>query len=276
MTNSKSVKLEFSQTSPTQYFDIYQGKHDDKIHCTAKASGKQGVNYFSSKFKFVVVYKNSFGRIKDIKINDVTHIGKSTIPIKKCGKYHYYYDINCPDNSSDSSSSIIDDQFELTVYDAIKTMLINATVTKVGCFIRVTLNIPTGFDSMCARINIGTDKYANSSSYCNDCSLSAVSKSGCSSSSSCHKSSSSSSSSCSSSSSSSSCNCLLQKLIKLIAWSAVISFIVYTIKKKFCVNISLTVPKSEEPVIEYKPDDIILDGNVDVNVNANTNAAADE
>ncbi len=270
MVNCTSVKLELSQTNPTQFFDINSETHCEKIHCVAKASGKQGVNYFSSKFRFVVNYKKNIGRISDIHINDVTHIGKTDIPFRKCGKFHYYYDINSSDSSSSSSSSsVIDDQFELAVYEAIKTMLINATVAKVGFFIRVTLTLPNSFDSMCIKIKIGSNKYSqlSSSNDCNDCSLSAVKKSHCSSSKSggcCSSSSSSSSKSCKSSSSSSSssswsssssssssrCNSFMQKIIKLIAWSAVISFIVYVLKKKICVCINTT--QNVQPVIEYK------------------------
>lgn len=262
MVNCTSVKLELSQSNPTQFFDINSEIHcGEKIHCVAKASGKQGVNYFSSKFRFVVNYKKNIGRISDIHINDVTHIGKTDVPFRKCGKYHYYYDINSSDSSSSSSSSsVIDDQFELAVYEAIKTMLINATVTKVGFFIRVTLTLPNSFDSMCIKIKIGSNKYSqlSSSSDCNDCSLSAVKKSHSSSSSSdskCKPSKSSksncSSSSWSSSSSSSKCNSFMQKIIKLIAWSVVISFIVYILKKKLCICINDGV-KNEQPIIKYR------------------------
>ncbi len=256
MVHSKSAKLELDQTNPIQFFDINSEKYGCKIHCTAKASGKVGVNYFSAKFKFVVNTKK-IPRITDIHVNDVTHIGKSNVPFKKCGKYHYYYEINCSDSSSESSSSsVIDDEFELQVYDAIKTMLINASVVKVGYYARVTLTLPSDFDSMCIKIRFGTDKYTHSGSSCNDCSLSAAPCSS-SSSSSCSKSSSSSCSSSSSSSSSSRCNSFMQKIIKLIAWSAVISFIVYVLKNKFCIGgFNLNLQKQSQ--IEYKSE-LILD-----------------
>jgi hypothetical protein len=271
MANCKSVKLEFSQSNQTQYFDVNSEKYGKEVHCTAKAAGKKDSNYFSSKFKFVINAKNKISRITNIHINDVTHIGKTDIPIKKCGKYHYYYEINSSDSSCSSSSSIIDDQFEQIVYDAIKTMLINATVTTYGCFLRVTLTLPNTLDSMCIKIRIGTDEYSRShhgeSSSCNDCSLSPVKKSSSScskSSSSCSKSSSTcskSSSSCSSSSwsssSSSYCGSIMQKIIKLIAWSAVISFIVYVLKKKFCVSISYTNTKDNQLKIEYKSENVL-------------------
>ncbi len=279
MVNCTSVKLELSQINPTQFFDINSETHCEKIHCVAKASGKQGVNYFSSKFRFVVNYKKNIGRISDIHINDVTHIGKTDIPFRKCGKFHYYYDINSSDSSSSSSSSssIIDDQFELAVYETIKTMLINATVTKVGFFIRVTLTLPGSFDSMCVKIKIGSNKYSklSSSDDCSNCSLSAVkkshcsksnsSKSGCCTPSSSNSSNSSSSWSSSSSSYSSKCNRFMKKIIKLIAWSVVISFIVYILKKKLCVCVN--VPKNEQPVIEYKTELIEVKKNVIVEDN---------
>ena len=47
-----------NQTNTTQFFDINTQKYGQKIHCTAKASGNIGVNYFSAKFKFVVNAKN--------------------------------------------------------------------------------------------------------------------------------------------------------------------------------------------------------------------------
>ena len=36
-----------------KFFDINDKKYGDKINCTAKAAGKKGINYFSSKFKFM-------------------------------------------------------------------------------------------------------------------------------------------------------------------------------------------------------------------------------
>jgi len=248
MTKIKTVKLEFTSTPPNNQksFDINTKKYGNKINCTAKAAGKKNINYFSSKFKFTVDASSKNLKINNIHIVDVTHIGKTNNPIKKCGKYHYYYNINCPDSSS-SSSDIIDDAFEQTIYNAIKCMLMTAKVTKVGNHVKVTLTLPTLFiDSMCMNVRIGTTKFSKSSG-CNDsCSLSPINK--------CSKSSSSSSSSCK--------DYNHNKILKLIAWSAIVAFVIYVIKKKCCINkifgnktdvIEIDAGEVEE--IEYKDND---------------------
>lgn len=242
MTKIKTVKLEFTSTPPNnqKFFDIDTKKYGDKINCTAKAAGKKSINYFSSKFKFTVDASTKNPKINNIHIVDVTHIGKTNNPIKKCGKYHYYYNINCPDSSS-SSSDIIDDAFEQTIYNAIKSMLMTAKVTKSNNIVRVTLTLPTLFiDSMCMNVRIGTTKFSKSSK-CNDsCSLSPINK--CSKSSSCE-------------------DYNLKRILKLIAWSAIVAFVIYVIKKKCCIykifgkksdndDIIDDIPVVEE--IEYK------------------------
>jgi len=217
-----------------------------KLIVLLKLLEKKNINYFSSKFKFTVDASSKNLKINNIHIVDVTHIGKTNNPIKKCGKYHYYYNINCPDSSS-SSSDIIDDAFEQTIYNAIKCMLMTAKVTKVGNHVKVTLTLPTLFiDSMCMNVRIGTTKFSKSSG-CNDsCSLSPINK--------CSKSSSSSSSSCK--------DYNHNKILKLIAWSAIVAFVIYVIKKKCCINkifgnktdvIEIDAGEVEE--IEYKDND---------------------
>ena len=100
MTKIKTVKLEFTSTPPNnqKFFDV--SKKDGKIDCTAKAAGKKGINYFSSKFKFTIDTTCKNPRITNIHIADVTHIGKTNDPLKVCGKYHYYY--NTVNYSSES------------------------------------------------------------------------------------------------------------------------------------------------------------------------------
>ena len=228
----ETVKLEFTSTPPNNIksFDVSTVKYGDKIDCTAKAAGKKGTNYFSSKFKFTIDASCKNPKITNIHIADVTHIGKTNDPLKVCGKYHYYYNINCSDSSSSSSSSscssdeVIDDAFEQSIYQAIKAMLMTGKVTKINKYARVTLTLPTLFiDSMCMNIKIGTDKFAGSSDD-NPCSLSAIGKN-------CKKSSCSSNSSNSSNSSSSCKKNNLKKYIKLIAWAVVIIFVMYILRK---------------------------------------------
>lgn len=243
MTKIKTVKLEFTSTPPNnqKFFDINTDKYGDKINCTAKAAGKKGINYFSTKFKFTVDASCKNPKITNIHIVDVTHIGKTNNPVKKCGKYHYYYNINCPDSSSSSSSDIIDDAFEQTIYNAIKSMLMTAKVVKFGKYVRVTFTLPTLFiESMCMNIRIGTTKFAKSSG-CNSnssdsCSLSPYNK--C-------KSSSSSSSSCKDN--------YLKKILKIIAWGAVVAFVIYVIKKKCCLHKLLQeLPEEKMNEIKYR------------------------
>ncbi len=224
------VKLEFTKTVPNnvKFFDINEKKYGDKINCTAKAAGKKGINYFSSKFKFTIDASSCKNpKITDIHIVDVTHIGKTNNPLQQCGKYHYYYNIYCEDSSSSCSDQIIDDEFEQTIYNSIKSMLMTAKVTKYNNVIRVTLTLPSLYiDSMCVNIRVGTDKFSKGSD-CNDCSLSAVKKD-------CKPSSSSCSSSSSSSSSSTKCKKKnhIKKVLKYIAWSVIVIFIINIIKNK--------------------------------------------
>lgn len=241
MTKIKTVKLEFTSTPPNnqKFFDINTDKYGDKINCTAKAAGKKGINYFSSKFKFTVDATCKNPKITNIHIVDVTHIGKTNNPVKKCGKYHYYYNINCPDSSS-SSSDIIDDAFEQTIYNAIKSMLMTAKVVKFGNYVRVTLTLPILFiDSMCMNIRIGTTKFSRSSGSKSDgddsCSLSPYNKGDC-------------------KSSSSSCkDNYLNKILKIIAWGAVVAFVIYIIKKKCCLHKLLKdLPEEQMREIRYK------------------------
>lgn len=238
MTKIKTVKLEFTSTSPNnqKFFDINTEKYGNKINCTAKAAGKKGINYFSTKFKFTIDTSCKNPKITNIHIVDVTHIGKTNNPVKKCGKYHYYYNINCPDSSSSSSSDIIDDAFEQTIYNAIKSMLMTAKVSKFGIYVRVLLTLPTLFiDSMCINIRIGTTKFLKSSgsNSSDSCSLSPINK-------------------CSKSSSSSSCKkSYIKKIIKIIAWSALVSFIIYIIKKKCCLH-KLFQPIPQEQLEAFK------------------------
>lgn len=249
MTKIKTVKLEFTSTPPNNQksFDINTKKYGNKINCTAKAAGKKNINYFSSKFKFTVDASTKNPKINNIHIVDVTHIGKTNNPIKKCGKYHYYYNINCPDSSSSSSSDIIDDAFEQTIYNAIKSMLMTAKVTKVGNYVKVTLTLPTLFiDSMCMNVRIGTTKFSKSSG-CNDsCSLSPINK-------------------CSKSSSSSCKDYNHNKILKLIAWSAIVAFVIYVIKKKCCIykifskkSDDIEIGAREVEEIEYKDNDEVF------------------
>jgi hypothetical protein len=127
-------------------------------------------------------------------------------------------------------------------------MLMTAKVTKVGNYVKVTLTLPTLFiDSMCMNVRIGTTKFSKSSG-CNDsCSLSPINK--------CSKS--------SSSSSSSSCKDYNHnKILKLIAWSAIVAFVIYVIKKKCCIykifskkSDDIEIGAREVEEIEYKDND---------------------
>ncbi len=231
MTKPECVKLEFTNTPPNnqKFFDISEKKYGKKIKCTAKVAGKKDTSYFSSKLKFTVDADCKNPKVTCIHIVDVTHIGKTNDPLKVCGKYHYYYNIYC-DGSSDSSSShqVIDDDFEQTIYNSLKSMLMTAKVVKYNGVIRVTFSLPVLFiDSMCMNIRVGTDKFAKGAD-CNDCSLSAIGK--CNNGSSSNSSSSNSSSS--SSSSSTKCNKKnnLKKTLKYIAWAILVVFILTVVR----------------------------------------------
>lgn len=218
MTKLKSVKLEFTQISPIQNFNISTKKYGDNISCVAKAAGKQGNDYFSAKFKFVIKTKCSNAKIDKINIIDVTHIGKSNIPVKKCGKFHYYYNINDSDSSSScSSSSIIDDEFEQNIYNSIKLMLHNSVVTKLKNLDNVSMTLPTSqIENMCMNIKIGTCEFSASSSSCSE---------------------SSSCSSLSTTTTSSECKIVPNRIIKIIAWGAIISFVLYFLKNKYDISL---------------------------------------
>jgi hypothetical protein len=228
MTKPECVKLEFTNTPPNnqKFFDISQKKYGKKIKCTAKVAGKKDTNYFSSKLKFTVDADCKNPKITCIHIVDVTHVGKTNDPLKVCGKYHYYYNIYC-DGSSDCSSSsssnqVIDDVFEQTIYNSLKSMLMTAKVVKYNGVIRVTFSLPVLFiDSMCMNIKVGTDKFAKGSD-CNDCSLDAIGG----------KCDNDSSSSSSSSSSSTKCKKKnnFKNNIKYIAWAVIVVFILTIIR----------------------------------------------
>lgn len=235
-TKVECVKLEFTSTPPNnqKFFDISSKKYGNKVNCTAKLAGKKGTNYFSSKLKFTIDADCKNPKITCIHIVDITHIGKTNDPLKVCGKYHYYYNIYCDgSDSSNSCDQVIDDEFEQTIYNALKSMLMTGKVTKYNGVIRVGLSLPVLFiDSMCMNIRVGTDKFAKGPDCndCNDCSLSAIGGK-------CNNgksNSSKSSTSCSSSSSSSQSKChnnkKLKEILKYIAWAVIIIFIGYIIR----------------------------------------------
>jgi hypothetical protein len=249
MVKCDNAKLEFTQTNPTQNFNINTKVYGKTIECAVKSAGKSDNDYFSAKFKFKIqINKNA---ICSVYFTDVTHIGKSATPIKKKCKYFYYYDVNCPDSSN--SGSIIDDTFEQLVYDNFKTMILGGTVTSgYGCTVNISFTLPPFFDYLVMYVKIGCNEY-NSSSCDNNINdiLHALTRTDCSGCSSSYSSSSCSSSTYSNSSkciesSDSSCviykqkpiptpqkKTILSRILKMIAWSAVITFIVYLFKKKF-------------------------------------------
>lgn len=258
MVKCQTIKLEFTLNS-TNSFNVNTKIYGSHIECVGKAAGTIGTDYFSAKYRFNIDAHTL--KICSIHFTDVTHIGKTDIPQLACGRSYYYYDINSSDSSS-SYSNIIDDSFEQTVYNALYSIFSNGVVTRESeISLNITLTNSTTINYLVLHIKIGTHHYGSSSSVYNENSISdAISKS-CGNS---HKKSSSSKSSSSKStgsitSSSRTSSSLLftskssksskskksrnrqkkysmQKILKLIAWSTIISFIIYIFKKKISGN----------------------------------------
>ena len=243
MVKCQTIKMEFTSGSSNS-FDVSTKIYGTHIECSGKAAGKIGENFFSAKYRFNIDARTL--KICSIHFTDVTHVGKTDIPQYACDHYYYYYDINSSDSSS-SYSDIIDDTFEQTVYNALYYILSNGVVTQSGVILTINLTnstTSTTIDYLVLHIKIGAHSYGSSSSACNENSISdAISKS-CGKSSSSHKKSSSScttslTTSKSSSKSSKSSKSKkhkkkhkksMQKILKVIAWSLLISFIMFVLK----------------------------------------------
>jgi hypothetical protein len=262
MVKCQTIKLEFSSDSQNS-FETSTKIYGSHIECAGKAAGKIGNDYFSAKYRFNIdAYTD---KICSIHFTDVTHIGKTDTPQFACNRYYYYYDINSSDSSS-CYSNIIDDSFEQQVYIALYSIFSNGIVTQSGTTLTITLTNTSTINYLVLHIKVGAHSYGSSSSVYNENSISDAIDKSCSKScsktrsKSCSKSSSSSShKKCTSSSSTGSITTssktstsslftsksskskkshkkhkksAMQNILKLIAWSAIISFIMYIFKTK--------------------------------------------
>ena len=266
MVKCQTIKLEFTPNS-SKSFEVCTKIYGSHIECAGKAAGKIGNDYFSAKYRFNIDARTQ--KICSIHFTDVTHIGKTDTPQFACNRYYYYYDINDSD-SDDCYSNIIDDSFEQQVYNALYSIFSSGTVTQSGTTLSLTITLTNTSTStinyLVLHIKVGAHSYGNSSSVYNENSISdAIGKSCskscsktrskyCSKSSSCssHKKCTSSSSTGSITTSSKTSTSSLftsksskskkshkkhkksgmQNILKLIAWSAIISFIMYIFKTK--------------------------------------------
>ncbi len=245
MVKCQTIKLEFSSGSSNSFVTstkIY-GSH---VECAGKAAGKIGDNYFSAEYRFNIDARTL--KITSIHFTDVTHIGKTDTPQFGCNRYYYYYDINSSDSSS-SYSDIIDDSFEQEVYNALYSIFSAGIVSLSGTTLTIQFTNTDTINYLVLHIKVGAHSYGSSSSVYNENSISdAIGKScskSCSksTSSSSHKKSTSSSSTGSITTSSKTSSkskkshkkhkkSAMKNILKLIAWSAIISFILYIFKTK--------------------------------------------
>ena len=261
MVKCQTIKLEFTPGSENS-FETSTKIYGCHIECAGKAAGKIGDNYFSAKYRFNIDAHTPTPKICSIYFTDVTHIGKTDTPQFGCSHYYYYYDINSSDSSS-SYSNIIDDTFENLVYGELYSIFSNAIVILSGITLTITLQNTSTINYLVLHIKVGAHSYGSSSSVYNENSISDAIGKSCSKSSKSNKSSSSSSHKKSTSSSSTGSittssktstssfftsktsksskskksykkhkKSAMQNILKLIAWSAIISFIMYIFKTK--------------------------------------------
>ena len=163
MVKCQNVNLQFNSGSTppvtTLQLNINNKVFGYAVECGVKAAGSVGNDFFSAKLRFKVEVKRKY--VNGTHFTDVTHIGKTSTPINKCGKYFYYYDINCPDSSS---SDIIDDAFEQQVFMNLKSMICSGIVTNCGAITSVSFTLPSFFNYLVMHIKIGANEYETSSS----------------------------------------------------------------------------------------------------------------
>jgi hypothetical protein len=117
MDKNHIIKIEFTSGSSNSF--NFVSNCETQIELGGKAAGKINNDFFSAKYKFNIDVPTL--KISDIHFTDVTHIGETIVPE------------NVPKTKSDLSSSysdIVDDTFEQLVYNALYFILNNSTVSK--------------------------------------------------------------------------------------------------------------------------------------------------
>ena len=222
MVKCQKINLEFTN-GISQSFNVNTDVYGNHIQCAAKTAGKLGNNFFSAKYTFNI--NVNVPHITNIHFINVTHIDKPII------------DNYNSSNSSSNFSNVVGETTEHTFYNNIYSILNTATVTISGTILTVTLN-NNKIDYLVSHIKIGSNNYNSDSSTSTEKSSSkSVPK--------ILKSSSLSKSSSSSSLSNSSSSLIpiptklnnkkhksvsQDKILKLVAWSAIMSFIMHIFK----------------------------------------------
>lgn len=225
MVKCQIIKMEFT-SGYSNDFDVSTKIYGSHIECGAKAAGKIGDDYFSAKYRFNIDEQTL--TICSIYFTDITHIEKNQ---------NSQYKISTFDSSCDFD---IIDTFEQKVYNALYYILTSAVITKAGSSLIVTLTnstTTTTIEHLVLHIKVGTHSYSNSSSACDENSTSGIIKKSHSSSS-CKKNSSNNSLTKNTSKISKTKKThkkkykksAMQKILKLIAWGFLISFIMYVFK----------------------------------------------
>lgn len=254
MVKCQTVKLEFTP-NVQKSFESSIKMYGYYIECAGKAAGKIYDDYFSAKYTFNIDSRTA--KICSIHFIDVTHVVKNDTT-HFASNQHYYdtsgYNVSNIGNISNSSSSysnIIDDTFEQKVYNALHHIFSTGIVTQLGTTLNISLTNTTEdtiINYLVLHIKVGAQSYGSSSSVCNENSISdAIEKSCGKLKPSSHKKSTSTSSTASITTSESSKSSKISKskrshkkykksvpqnILKLIAWSSIVSFIIYIFKSK--------------------------------------------
>ena len=201
---------------PSSNYFQFLNTYGNSVNVKCKAAGFTGNNYFTASLRFVI--NTSLNKITNVHFDKITHEGKNNVPVIDCeNNYCYYYEIDSHSFSSSCSSSIINDTYEQEIYVSIKYMLETAIVTSVNVTpatpqITVTLTLPQTITQLVLKLAIGVKGSQGSK---------------CSSKSKCSKKSCLSSEICINKNK-------ITKILKLIAWFTVVSFIIHFLKNKIC------------------------------------------
>ncbi len=236
-THHKLINLEF-KSGQTNYFDINTRKFGTNTHCVAKASGNKDLDYFVIKFRFTI--NSSIKQITNFKIDKIKHTDSNGNLI-----------LNNKEDKS-NSSSVEKDEFEQLVSDNIKLMLTTCNIKIYGCYSRVSIKLPVNIDNSDFKIVIGSKKYIGKEL-----------------SSSKTKSSFDSTTSYTDNSSSTKCSSFIQKIMKLISWSVVVSFVIYILKYNFITDKNIVGNEINEEINNEINEEINEEINNEINEEIN-------
>lgn len=148
MVRCEFAKLEFTENNRVGKFDINTKLFGQSVECAVKAAGNIDNDFFSTKLKFKVqIYK---GYIDDIFFVDISQIGK-----KINNNVNNNLDINNKD-------LIVNESFEQQVFRYLKQMIATAIVNKSGINANISFTIPYYFNHLVVHIKIGSDDFLSS------------------------------------------------------------------------------------------------------------------